>query len=646
MDCAYSTFQVKDLSGGTDDDVVITGIASTPIPDRDGDMIDPAGITFRNPIPLLLHHDRKAPVGTVTLFPPTADGLRFEARLPRIKEEGALKTRIDEAIHSLRAGVIRGASIGYAALVSSIRKLKSGGSFIGQLEVCELSLVTVPSNREASVITIKSIDARSLLIATDQPTPGVTGPSIHAIKDLPAMTDQDKTADQIKSFRNTRQVKQDRMTAIMASAGTESVTLDDAQSTEYETLNDEVKRIDVHLTRLADYEKSLALTAKPIEPKIETAMRQYTPITVKANVPLGTAFVRYVKAYAACNGNRLEAAEFAKQWQDSTPEVALALKAAVAAGNTTDSAWAKPLVPSFQSLANEFIEIVRPATILGRLPDLRKVPFNVTIPVQTLASSVGWVGEGAPKPVSKLGFGSVNLGIAKAAGIVVLTEELVKLSSPAADEVVKRDLTNTMQQFLDAQFIDPAVAAVANVSPGSITNGAGTAAATTNPWADMQAMIQKFIANGVPLTRAAWIMSQTNAFAIGLLSNAVGQRIFELVPTGGTAFGLPVVTSEAAKQWIILVDQGSILYADDGGVDIAISREASIQMDSAPDNPALATTVYESMFQMNKVAVRAERFVNWARVAPKVVEYLTAAAYVPASPVPTGALTPPPTLLS
>ena len=33
--------------------------------------------------------------------------------------------------------------------------------------------------------------------------------------------------------------------------------------------------------------------------------------------------------------------------------------------------------------------------------------------------------------------------------------------------------------FLDEQFIDPAVAAVAGVNPASITNGAPTAAATT-----------------------------------------------------------------------------------------------------------------------------------------------------------------------
>jgi len=49
-------------------------------------------------------------------------------------------------------------------------------------------------------------------------------------------------------------------------------------------------------------------------------------------------------ALAAGRGSRLEAAEYAKRWQGSTPEVAMILKAAVTAGTTTDSDWAAPLV--------------------------------------------------------------------------------------------------------------------------------------------------------------------------------------------------------------------------------------------------------------------------------------------------------------
>ena len=65
----------------------ITGLASTPTPDRRGDILEPLGATFRNPLPLLLHHDRERPVGLSTLTA-TAPGIAFEATLPEIAEPG------------------------------------------------------------------------------------------------------------------------------------------------------------------------------------------------------------------------------------------------------------------------------------------------------------------------------------------------------------------------------------------------------------------------------------------------------------------------------------------------------------------------------------------------------------------------------
>ena len=37
---------------------MITGVATTPTPDRVGDIIEPLGVRFNNPLPLLWQHDR------------------------------------------------------------------------------------------------------------------------------------------------------------------------------------------------------------------------------------------------------------------------------------------------------------------------------------------------------------------------------------------------------------------------------------------------------------------------------------------------------------------------------------------------------------------------------------------------------------
>jgi hypothetical protein len=64
--------------------------------------------------------------------------------------------------------------------------------------------------------------------------------------------------------------------------------------------------------------------------------------------------------------------------------------------------------------------------------------------------------------------------------------------------------------------------------------------------------------------------------------NSVGNPAFPgLGLGGGSILGVPVVTSETVGAQIIFAHAPSILYADDGGVEIDISREASVQLDSA-----------------------------------------------------------------
>jgi len=69
------------------------------------------------------------------------------------------------------------------------------------------------------------------------------------------------------------------------------------------------------------------------------------------------------------------------------------------------------------------------------------------------------------------------------------------------------------------------------------------------------------------------------------------------------------------------------MLADDGGVEIDISREASLQMESAPDSPATASTVLVSLWQHNMVAIRAERFINWKKSRDGAVQFIQNAKY-------------------
>lgn len=194
----------------------------------------------------------------------------------------------------------------------------------------------------------------------------------------------------------------------------------------------------------------------------------------------------------------------------------------------------------YQTISNEFIDLLRPETILGKLQGFRRVPFNIRMVGQTAGSSVNWVGEGQAKPVSELAFNAQQLGFAKLAGIVVVTDEIAKFSNPSITNIVTSDLVATIAGFLDNAFLNPAAAGVPGISPASVTNGvtAIPASGTTadNLKADVQAVFRQFLASNQSVGGSYWIMSATQALAISMLQNAVGNAEFPgLTMNGGTS---------------------------------------------------------------------------------------------------------------
>ena len=102
----------------------------------------------------------------------TAQGIEFDAFLPEIADAGAVRDRVNEAWHSIKAGLITGVSIGFRPLAHGIKELASGGLHFLKTEICELSLVTVPANVETTIQTIKAFD---LTAASGLTPPGVSG---------------------------------------------------------------------------------------------------------------------------------------------------------------------------------------------------------------------------------------------------------------------------------------------------------------------------------------------------------------------------------------------------------------------------------------------------------------------------------------
>jgi HK97 family phage major capsid protein/HK97 family phage prohead protease len=648
---AYAVLNVKSVD---DETRTLKGIASTPATDRMEDVVEPLGAKFRVPMPLLWQHDTQQPVGSVTYAEKTADGIPFEAEIAQVDGPPQLKARLDEAWASLKAGLVRGVSIGFRSLSAEPIKGTDGIRF-KSWEWLELSLVTIPANAEATVTSIKQADTAQR--ATQRGRASL--PVIHA--GATATKSEGKRMnlkEQIAQFEATRAAKDAARAALMQKAADEGRTLDEAEGEEHDALSTEIESIDKHLARLRAQDKQNRAAAQPISAPAKdesgsgsgVEIREGAVITLKRKLPPGRLFTRVCMAMMAGKGNQADAVQYAKQWTD-TPEVAgvvalpasLYQKAAVAPGTTTDPTWAGPLV-NYQIMASEFIELLRPATVVGRIPGLRNVPFNVKIPAQTLGSTVGWVGEGKPKPVSKMAFSLLQMGETKVAGIVVITDELARFSAPSAEALVQSDLIAAIAQFIDMQFLDPTVAPLAGVHPGSITNGIpGIPASGTSDLAlrrDVLTLFQAFASANLGVAGAVWIMPETALIALAMMINIAGQPMYpSIIGPNPVLFGLPVIASQVvpgttspAGDMIVLCRASDILIADDGGVTIDVSREASLQMDTAPDDPTSATTVLVSLYQNNLVGIRAERYINWQRRRDQAVAWISGAAYVPDYP--------------
>lgn len=602
MERAYSLVTLKAIDR---ERRTITGTLTTPEPDRGGDIFEPLGATFRNPLPLLLEHDRSLPVGTATIDPPTAAGITFTATIPIIEEAGALKTRIDTAWQEITAGLRIGVSHGFTTLPEHVKKLPHGALHFLKSDIFEVSLVVLPQHRSATIATVKSL--------------ATTGGHVMTL------------SEQITALEHERTTPATRL-ATLAAGGLETAEL----RTEFDGLEVTIKSLDDRLTRLRSAE---ALQGSRAQPVIVRGSAPAPAPRIEIVAPeKGTAFVRWCKALAAARGNHHEAYRFAIEapWS-STPEVANYYKAAITPATTTDAAWAGALVPSFQRMASEFMALVMPATIIGQLKGLFEVPFNVSIPIELAGGTAYWVGQGKPKPLTNFNYGSQTLGQYKVATIVTLTEELARNSSPKAEEVFRRRLQNVIREFLDQQFIDPTVSEMAGIRPASITNGLTGVAGTPDAGADLAALLGKFIGAKIPLSEVTVILSEANAFALSMQHDNFGNALYpDMSATGGKVLGVKTIVSATAGELVVGVAPGYILYADEGGTRIDMSTEASLQMSDAPMDPTDATTVWRSMFQNNEIALRAERVIAWKRATDAAVNYLTATAWPTEPPVVAG----------
>lgn len=326
----------------------------------------------------------------------------------------------------------------------------------------------------------------------------------------------------------------------------------------------------------------------------------------------GIGFAQYARAkicsqLAAKNGNFIAPQDMAKQMGFGDEVQDLVQKATV--GTTTDPNFAASLVQE-NRLVGEFVDMLKAATIFDKLTGMRSVPFNSTIPSKTKRGKASWVGEGKKKPLTNPEFGDVKIKEHKLAAITVYTQELIRRSDPAVDALVRDDLIEASQILIDETFVG--AQAQTDDIPVGMLNGVtaipSTGATAAAYDADLQQLEDDFLEANLSLDGTFYLMSETRASRMGRIRDALGNYYFEgMQGVNKELNGRPVITSQTVGDKIILIKTSELLLAQDGGVDVSYSDQATLENEDG--------TII-NLWQENKFAVRVEKYITWAKRRP------------------------------
>lgn len=421
--------------------------------------------------------------------------------------------------------------------------------------------------------------------------------------------------EQINAVKAKIKENRDLITKTVGEAVEKGLTPSEEQEAVITKAEDEIKVLELNLARLEKNHATanqVAETAAPAKGDTVTEGVQSTAgnnVTVKSNLPKGIGFAQFARAkmiaaLEAKKGNYISPAAAAKNLGFSEDVIKYIEKATL--GTTTDSGFAAPLVER-DTFHGEFIELLRNETIFDKLKGYRSVPFNVKINGQATGGSASWVGEGKKKPLTNPTFESIEIKEHKLAAITVYTQELIRRADPAIDKLVLDDLLKASAALIDDTFLgngkqtdDAPAGMLFGVTANPPT---GTAAADYEK--DILGLLQTFIEKNLSADGSYLLMSETRAMQIAILRDALGNTYFPGMSLNGARnlLGIPVITSQTVGNKIILIKMSEILVAQDGGVDVSYSDQATLIDGDKTHN----------LWQENKFAVRVEKFITWAK---------------------------------
>jgi HK97 family phage major capsid protein len=315
------------------------------------------------------------------------------------------------------------------------------------------------------------------------------------------------------------------------------------------------------------------------------------------------------------------AAKFAER--NHAPErVVDFVKAAIEPGTTLTSNWGDPL-SNVQNLSNAFLNSLVGVSVLDTLlPAMLQLPPRTTIVSVTTTLTGGTVLEAAVKPASQLSLAATDLEPVKVAAYCAVTTELLRMSTPGALELLKRELRIAITKATNTFFLSKFAGVPSFVSSGVTGTGFRQ---------DLRTLLAN-VSSGAE-SKLYLLLGRNIAEALAVLQDSSGAGAFPLATVnGGSIGGIQIVVSdEVTSGEMILVDASQLAVAQEG-FRIEQSNQASIQLNSTPDSPTTGSTVMTSLWQANMSAVRAERYVGLALIRSDCAAKITGIGLTGGSP--------------
>jgi HK97 family phage major capsid protein len=280
-------------------------------------------------------------------------------------------------------------------------------------------------------------------------------------------------------------------------------------------------------------------------------------------------------------------------------EAIKALKSAVSAGRIDGNGWGAELAP-YSNVSTAFMESLRNVGAFFRISDsMMKVPLRSQLTAIT-ASATGYIsGEGSAKKLTRMSLESEYVDAFKAAGFVIVSNELLKIGA-LADPLINTELRGAVSYTADQQFLTILDAgANTSASAGSTVAAVQQDLKTALASLDLGATSKLFFIASPDRVKLLATMTIDGGFAFGDVNPV----------TGGTLLKTPLIPSDACADGSFYVVDASGLAGNTEGIIVENFRHASIQMDDAPDSPPSASTTLISLFQSGLTAIQAS---TWA----------------------------------